>query len=236
MVTPSLHQKQAGLSKAGLSPTCPPISSGSRRSLSKLDYGKVFLRFIQMADVKPGEKILDIAFNVSSLALQMLRLIEPGGKLICIAFTDEMLERARAEARLFGLAIERKIEWQVVSSGRLPFDDSQFDLVTCMVGFRHLNCERMAVEAYRVLNRGGRFVTCELALQGSPLDPLILKARRLLYRYLLRNRGEAEARLYSADALGEMIHAVGFRQVFIRGLERPAFGCFPALSIVRAIK
>jgi ubiquinone/menaquinone biosynthesis C-methylase UbiE len=214
----------------------PAGSSGKSGRTPKLDYSRLFLRFMEMADVKPGQRILDIAFNTSSLALQMLRMVEPGGRIVCLGFTDEMVERSRAEARTFGLAVENRIEWRKASLDQFPFEDSQFDLVTCMVGLRYLNCESFVAEAWRVLTPQGRLVVSELALRGTRYDPLILRWRRFFERYLRRDRDEATASLYSADQLGDMLRAAGFDQVFIRGLERPWFGHFPVHSVIRALK
>lgn len=214
----------------------PAGASGTASRTTQLDYSRLFLRFMEMADVKPGQRILDIAFNTSSLALQLLRLVEPGGRIVCLGFTDEMVERARAEARTFGLAVENRIEWRKASVDRFPFEDSQFDVVTCMAGLRYLNCESFVAEAWRVLTPDGRLVVSELALRGTRYDSLILTWRRFFHRYLRRDREEAAASLYSADQLGDRLRAAGFDQVFIRGLERPLFGHFPVQSVIRALK
>ncbi len=195
-----------------------------------------WIRFLEMADIRPGVRVLDLAGETAGMALHLLRMVEPGGKVVCLSFTERQMERVRAEARSFGLAIESKIEWRVATSHRLPFEDGQFDVVSCMEGVRHLNVPHLAREAHRVLAAGGRLVLTERLLPGTPRDRFFVSARRAFYRYVRRNPEEADAVLYTADQLAELLRAAGFAQVFLRGLERPRFGWFPVLSLVRAWK
>ncbi|MCS6815934.1 MAG: class I SAM-dependent methyltransferase [Blastocatellia bacterium] len=195
-----------------------------------------WIRFLEMADVRPGARVLDIAWETAGTALQLSRLVEPGGRVVCLSFTEAQMERLRAEARAFGLAAESKIEWRVATTHRLPFEDAQFDVVSCAAGVRHLNVPHLAREAHRVLAARGRFVLTERLLQGTPCDSLFLRLRRAFYRYIRRDSEEAEATFYTADRLAELLRAVGFAQIFVRGLERPRFQGWPVLSLVRAWK
>jgi ubiquinone/menaquinone biosynthesis C-methylase UbiE len=195
-----------------------------------------WIRFLEMADLGPGARVLDIAGRATGTALHLWRLVEPGGRIVCLSFTEEQQERLRAEARAFGLAIESKIEWRVATAPRLPFDDGQFDVISCAAGVRHVNVPHFAREAYRVLAAGGRLVVTERLLQGTPGDRIFLKARRAFYRYIRRDPEEADAVFQTADHLAELLRAAGFAQVFIRGLERPRFRGWPVLSLVRAWK
>lgn len=210
--------------------------SRRRRILSSLDPTRLLFRFIEMAELRPGHTVMDITFQGSLFALQLLRLVEPQGKVVCVAFTPEHLERARAEARSFGLAVEARLGWRLLTASRFPFDDGQFDVITCHKGFRYLNASRFFQEAARVLVPGGRLVLSERLLRATSLDPVLVTLRRLTYRYFWRNIEEAKATFHTADDLAEMAQAAGFRQIFIRSLERPRWGRLPVLSILRALK
>lgn len=207
-----------------------------RRIPFAVDPTRLFLRFIEMAELRPGHTVMDVTFQGSLFALQLLRLVEPKGKVVCVAFAPDHLERARAEARSFGLAVEARLDWRLLTSSRFPFDDGQFDVITCHGGFRYLNASRFFREAARVLAPGGRLVLSERLLRATSFDPLLLKLRRVTYRYFWRNIEEAQATFHTADDLAEMAQAAGFRQIFIRSLERPRWGRLPVLSIVRALK
>ncbi len=195
-----------------------------------------WIRFLEMANVKPGARVLDIAWGTAGMALHLLRLVEPGGRIVCLSPTAAQMERLRAEARSFGLAIESKIEWRVATAPRLPFEDAQFDVINCAAGVRHLNVPHFAREAHRVLAARGRLILTERLLQGTSYDSLLLKMRRAFYRHIRRDPEEASAVFYTADHLAELLRAAGFTQVFIRGLERPRFRWWPVLSLVRAWK
>lgn len=207
-----------------------------RTILLPQDPARLFLRFVEMAELRSGQAVMDVTFQGSLFALQLLRLVEPQGKVVCAAFSKEGLERAQAEARAFGLAVEAKLGWRLLTTTRFPFEDGQFDVITCQGGFRFLNAPRFFEEAARILAWGGRLVISERMLQATELDPLLLGLRRMVYRYVWRNAQEAKARFYPADELAEMARAAGFRQVFIRSLERPKLGRLPVLSILRALK
>ncbi|GBC77835.1 Ubiquinone/menaquinone biosynthesis C-methyltransferase UbiE [bacterium HR08] len=195
-----------------------------------------WVRFLEMADVRPGARVLDIAWKTSSMALHLLRMVEPGGRIVCLSFSEEQMERLRAEARRFGLAVEGKIEWRVATLPQLPFEDAQFDVINCAAGVRHLQVPLLAREAYRVLAERGRLVLTERLLSGTPRDRLFVSVRRAFYRYVRRDPEEAAAVFYTADHLAELLQQAGFAQIFIRGLERPRFGGSLVLSLVRAWK
>lgn len=195
-----------------------------------------WLRFLEMADVRPGARVLDIAGRTAGMALPLLRLVEPGGKIVSLSFTEEQMERWRAEARRFGLAVESRIEWRVATTPRLPFEDGQFDVISCSSGVRFLNIPHFVREAHRVLAARGRLIMSERLLQGTTADSFFVKIRGILYRYLRRDAEEAQATFYTADQLAELLRAAGFAQIFIRGLERPRLGWLPVLSLVRAWK
>ena len=116
-----------------------------------------------------GEKkglALDLACGTGDLGLIFART--GAEKVICIDFSEKMLDVARMKA-------ERKAVTKRVSFGRadaldLPFPDATFDSVATGFSLRNIDgIAEMIREVQRVLKPGGRFAVLELAHMKSSL-------------------------------------------------------------------
>ena len=90
----------------------------------------------------------------------------------------------------------------------LPFRDTSFDAVTCVLVLPHLESAVEALqEAFRVLRRGGQALF--VVFSKSPLNVRIAISE---YR-LSRNGGSVHTRLFSARALSRLVRSAGFKEV-----------------------
>ncbi|MDQ3836387.1 MAG: class I SAM-dependent methyltransferase [Thermoproteota archaeon] len=64
---------------------------------------KVSDKIIELAKVKPGDRVLDIATGIGEPAVTAARKVIPNGKVIAIDISPHMLEVARTRARSLGL-------------------------------------------------------------------------------------------------------------------------------------
>src|SRR5437867_8083623 len=87
---------------------------------------------LDLADLRPGERVLDLATGTGVLARLAARRVTPGGAVTGLDLNDEMLKVARELPLPPGL----KIEWRQGSALALPFDDGAFDVVVCQQGFQ----------------------------------------------------------------------------------------------------
>lgn len=115
------------------------------------------------ARLSPGERVLDVGCGAGLDALVAARMVEPGGEVVGIDFTPEMIERAdEAAARSSGAAVR----FLVAEAECLPFEDAAFDVVLSN-GCLNLSPRKSELlgEVRRVLRRGGRFALCDAVLK-----------------------------------------------------------------------
>ncbi|MFH1646212.1 MAG: ubiquinone/menaquinone biosynthesis methyltransferase [Chloroflexota bacterium] len=177
-------------------------------------------------------KVLDLGCGTGDLAVELVRLAEPGVEIIGVDYSQPMLELAAKKVE--NLALERKISFVYGEAAGLPFPDGDFDCVGISFAFRNMIYRNPLLPEHlagvlRVLKNGGRFVIVETS---QPRASLIRGLYHLYLRwfvyplgYLLsRNRGayrylaESAARFYSPEELKAVLLTAGFSRVFYRPL------------------
>jgi SAM-dependent methyltransferase len=102
----------------------------------------------------PGEAVLDLGSGAGFDALQAAAMVGSSGTVIGVDMTLAMLDKARENANLLGLA---NVEFREGYLEALPVDDSSVDLIISN-GVLNL-CPNKTIaldEAFRVLKPGGR--------------------------------------------------------------------------------
>jgi len=107
-----------------------------------------------VADLHPGEVVLDLGSGAGADVLISARRIAPGGRAIGLDMTDEMLELARSNAATAGVD---NVEFLKGYLEDIPLPDASVDVVisNCVI---NLAADKNVVlaEAARVLRPGGR--------------------------------------------------------------------------------
>jgi arsenite methyltransferase len=108
-----------------------------------------------VADLRPGERVLDLGSGGGIDVLLSARRVGPGGFAYGVDMTDEMLALARANAAQAGAG---NVEFRRGEIEALPFEDASVDVVisNCVVNLSP-DKPRVLAEAFRVLAPGGRF-------------------------------------------------------------------------------
>jgi demethylmenaquinone methyltransferase/2-methoxy-6-polyprenyl-1,4-benzoquinol methylase len=112
-------------------------------------------RAVELAEVGPGSRVLDVATGTGDLAAALLAAVMPGGEVVGCDFSEQMLTRARAKvpAAAFDLA----------DALALPYADDEFDAATVGFGARNFaDLELGIAEMVRVVAPGGRVVILEI--------------------------------------------------------------------------
>lgn len=111
----------------------------------------------------PGERVLDLGCGAGTDTLVAAQMVGPGGSVVAVDMTPEMLERARRAADELGAANVRLVE---AEAERLPLPDESVD-VAISNGVIDLVPDKDAVfaELFRVLVPGGRVQLADVTIQ-----------------------------------------------------------------------
>ena len=110
------------------------------------------MRLIELAGVRPGMHVLDMACGPGNLSRLLAQTAAPGGEVVGIDLAAGMIELAR------GAAIPNA-RFEIMDIENLAFDDGSFDVVTCGHGLQFCpDLPRALRETRRVLRAGGRLV------------------------------------------------------------------------------
>ena len=117
---------------------------------------------IEMAGVRPGQQVLDIAGGTGDLAKAFSKRVGPTGKVILSDINASMLGVGRD--RLIDTGLTQNLEFVQANAECLPFADNTFDLLTISFGLRNVTDKDKALASmYRVLKPGGRLLVLEFS-------------------------------------------------------------------------
>ena len=119
-------------------------------------------RLMEMAALRPGERVLDVACGTGLITFRAAAAVGPGGAVVATDISEGMVEQIRATAVARG--------WAHVTAHRAHaeeplFPAGSFDVVLCSLGLMYVPDPAAALrEMRRVLKSGGRAV---LAVWGA---------------------------------------------------------------------
>jgi demethylmenaquinone methyltransferase/2-methoxy-6-polyprenyl-1,4-benzoquinol methylase/phosphoethanolamine N-methyltransferase len=123
---------------------------------------------IELAKVKPGDKVLDVGCGTGSLTLTAQSYTGLGGKVYGIDAAPEMIEVAKKKASRSGV----DVVFDVGLIEELAFPDATFDVVINRLAIHHLPDDlkhRGFTEILRVLKPGGRLLIADFAPPTNPV-------------------------------------------------------------------
>ena len=178
---------------------------------------------VAVADLRPGETVLDLGCGGGIDVLLSARRVGPAGKAYGLDMTGEMLDLARAHAREAGAENAEFLLGQIEA---IPLPDSSVDVIisNCVI---NLSTDRSAVfaESFRVLRPGGRLGVTDILAEDH-----LVAAQRL-------DRGGQVGCIAGAPSFTEYRHglaAAGFTAITITPTHPVADGVHSA--VIRAAR
>ena len=139
--------------------------------LMSLGIHRLWKRFtIGMADLKQGQRVLDLAGGTGDLTRLMAPRVGRDGLVVLSDINAAMLGNGRS--RLLDKGISGNVDFALANAERLPFHDASFDLVTMAFGLRNVTDKQQALNSiYRVLRPGGSLLVLEFSRPAAALRP-----------------------------------------------------------------
>lgn len=197
--------------------------------LMSMGVHRIWKRFtIDLADVRAGETVLDLAGGTGDLARDFARRVGRDGLVVLSDINAEMLWEGRR--RLQDEGVVRDVDYLQANAEQLPLADASLDCITMAFGLRNVTDKAAALASmYRCLKPGGRLLVLEFSRPLSPLfsrvyDAYSFSALPLLGRYVAQD--EAAYR-YLAESIRKhpdqatlkgMMEDAGFARVQVYNL------------------
>jgi len=180
---------------------------------------------VTVANIRPGDKVLDIAAGTGDLTRAFARRAGPSGLVVHSDINEAMLRVGRDRLLDDGLVLPSV----VCDAEHLPFGDGHFDLVSVAFGLRNMTHKEQALaEMCRVLRPGGRLLVLEFSRVAEPLrKPYDWYSFNILPRLGRLVAGDADSYRYLAESirmhpaqqeLKAMMQTAGFGHVDVHNL------------------
>lgn len=119
------------------------------------------------ADIRPGQRVLDLAGGTGDLAQAFARKVGSEGMVVHTDINAAMLRVGRDRLLDAGLVLPTVL----CDAEKLPFESDSFDRVSVGFGLRNMTRKDLALaEMHRVLKPGGRLLVLEFSKVARPLE------------------------------------------------------------------
>jgi ubiquinone/menaquinone biosynthesis C-methylase UbiE len=167
---------------------------------------------VEYSAPRVGMQVIDLASGTGEPAISLAQRVAPGGKVMAVDLSADLLELATARAR------KRKLSNFLTCPAdvhELPFPDATFDLASCRFGVMYFkNVGHALCEIRRVLRRGAR--AC-FAAWGTVEQPYWQTTMKIVHRHvggpMLEACGEDIFCFAAPGSLSRALAAAGFREV-----------------------
>ena len=154
---------------------------------------------VMVANLREGQRVLDIAGGTGDLALAFSKKVGTTGQVVHTDTNEAMLRTGRDRLLDAGVILPTV----VCDAEKLPFPDGHFDVVSVAFGLRNMTHKDAALrEMARVLKPGGKLLVLEFSQVAGPLRKAYdLYSFKVLPRLGSLVAGDAESYRYLAESI-----------------------------------
>lgn len=159
----------------------------------------------QFAGINAGDVVVDLGSGAGNDVFVARSIVGPGGKVIGLDFTEEMIAKAEVNNKKLGFT---NVEFKLGEIENIPLADDSSDVVVSNCVMNLVPDKKKAfTEVHRILKSGGHFCISDIVLLGE--IPAGLKASAAMYA------GCVSGALQQEDYINEIKNA-GFEDVEIK--------------------
>ncbi len=120
---------------------------------------------VAISKIKEGDVVLDLGSGAGFDCFLASKKVGNKGKVIGVDMTEEMIERARANAKKYNF---NNVEFKLGDIENLPIDDESTDVIisNCVINLAP-NKSKVFEESFRVLKKGGKMYVSDIVLLGK---------------------------------------------------------------------
>jgi len=166
-----------------------------------------------LAELKPGETVLDLGSGGGIDVLLSARRVGPSGRAYGLDMTDDMLALARENQRKAGAT---NVEFLKGEIEHVPLADNSVDVIisNCVINLS-ADKDRVLGEAFRVLKPGGRFAVSDVVTRG----PIPEQIRRDVLLWAGCIAGALDEDDYRAKLAAAGFEAIGIEPTRVYDIE-----------------
>jgi ubiquinone/menaquinone biosynthesis C-methylase UbiE len=183
---------------------------------------KVSDKIVDLAEIKPGDKVLDVATGIGEPAVTAARKVKPNGKVVTTDISPQMLEIAKTRAKSLGL--DSIMEFRESDAEKLDLPDStaKFDAILSRWGLMFLpNLPAALVRVRQMLTTNGRLSAAVWSVPSKVplLDLAFATVRKQINAPTPPPAAPGPFALANAEALKQLFSQAGFKDIRIEMLQ-----------------
>jgi SAM-dependent methyltransferase len=177
---------------------------------------KITQRLIKLAEIKPGQRVLDVATGIGEPSITAAKVIGTGGHVLATDISRQMLAIAKERATF--LRLQDIIEFRESDAENLDLANSSFDAALSRWGLMLFpNLDAAIGKIYNSIVSGGRFAAAVWA--DATKVPIISLASRIIGSQVQMSALPPEVpnpfSLADTNKLENSLARIGFRDIHI---------------------